>query len=91
MQAITLLIKGTVEEAKAALVAHGVNPADWLTTPTLGDRPDPETTLRVRAENEPGLARWFAEPPCEAPYPPGSLLYYAGWSETLGFVTPNEG
>ncbi len=75
----TLLIKGTIEDAKRALHAHGFHTSDWLTQPTIAVPTEKHvtSTVNVKSECEPGVIRWFAETPSEPPFPVGTLLHYS--------------
>lgn len=68
-----IVIKGTPDDARAALDAWGVHPSDRLTEPVRISGWD-ETTLTVKDEVEPGLIRWFTQTKAEES---GALLAYA--------------
>jgi hypothetical protein len=80
---IRLIIKGTVEEARAALDQRRISTAMMLVD--LGGEVDAivnESDLRegpsgpVEVSNMDTIARWFNEPG-KAPFPPGTLMHYA--------------
>jgi hypothetical protein len=78
---IQLVIKGTMDEVCAALRAHGISPADCLMVKERESRfceirKQEECLATVRQECEPGVLRWFQEPPFDPPFPVGTLLHY---------------
>lgn len=83
MKAIFLHIKGNAAEALAALDSHGIHPMDRV-TPILSRNPPGMrldyvvSDIAVKTECEPGVMRWFAEPPSSATeFPIGALLHYS--------------
>lgn len=80
--AIHLTIQGTAADAVAALATRGFHVTDQLTVPDEQWLSSSEvvTVIYVKDECEPGVQRWFIEPPREPPFPPGTLLYTETWS-----------
>lgn len=84
MNALLLRIKGDRAAALAALDAHGIHPLDRLTQVTTFESPPPVKSgyvislVTVKAECEPGVVRWFCEPPASATtFAAGTLLLYS--------------
>lgn len=71
-----LLIKGSLDDARAALTAHGVGPAELTVSQQLDPNADYASVSVIVAIEENVLIAWFCEPPTQPPYPPGTLLYY---------------
>lgn len=67
-----ILIKGTREEAEAALVARGL-----LTDAIyLGGIHENEQQFSVPKSAQSNVADWYALDPGNPPYPSGTLLFY---------------
>lgn len=74
-----LLIKGTVDDARNALVQHSIALVGNEQFELLDSQTDDSSvSVLVESASDLGavLVSWYCEPPRDPPFPPGTLLYY---------------
>lgn len=77
MKGIKLLVRGSALDVQEALTQRGFHLSDCLTRPTLVGLFDGQMCqVHVKEECEPGVLRWYTEPPDLPPFPVGTLLHY---------------
>lgn len=69
---ITLIIKGGLHAAHDAAQKHGVKLVETTTHNRFA-----EVIASTKDENLALVTAWFCEPPNEAPYPAGALMFYS--------------
>jgi hypothetical protein len=73
MGMITLVIKGTKDEARKAAADRGV-PLNTIGIESMNKQ---ETVGTVGEYCRPLVEKWFGEPPKEPPFPVGTLLWWS--------------
>jgi len=68
---ITLIVKGTIDDACQAALAHGVNLESAVRHPRFD-----ETICRALSIYESAAQKWFGETIGVAPFPAGTLTWY---------------
>lgn len=69
---LDLVVKGTALEAVSAAASRGIYPDSVVKL-----MPPGEVVLRVQEGYLARVVEWLYEPPRDAPYPVGTLLFYA--------------
>lgn len=71
---ISLVIKGDRAQAISACCARGVHSIVEIRPSKIHN----ETIILVHDHHRNEATRWFCEAPMDAPFPPGTLLWYGG-------------